>query len=93
MKNGEFNNRDLLNTIYQTFDFDKQIISDLKYVKNEISKLDIKPNKIQEDNIYIRKAYRKLSEENEELSRQNKELTCELSEIKASRLWKLKSKF
>ena len=86
MKNGEYNNRDLLNNIYQTFNFDSEIISDLKYVKNEISKLNIQPNRIQEDNIHLKKVNKELSEENERL-------TSELNEIKSSKLWKLKNKF
>lgn len=86
MKNGEYNNRDVLNNIYQTFNFDSKIISDIKYVKNEISKLNIIPNKIQEDNNYLKKI-------NKELYEENKELTHELNEIKSSKLWKLKNKF
>lgn len=86
MKNGEYNNRDLLNTIYQTFNFDSEIISDLKFIKEEISKLNIKPNKIQEDNLYLKKV-------NKELSCENEELTKELKEIKSSKIWKLKNKF
>lgn len=86
MKNGEYNNRDLLNTIYQTFNFDSEIISDLKYVKDEISKLNIMPNKIQEDNNYLKKINKDLYEENERL-------TNELNEIKSSKIWKLKNKF
>lgn len=86
MKNGEYNNRDLLNTIYQTFNFDSEIISDLKYVKDEISKLNIMPNKIQEDNNYLKKINKELYEENERL-------TNELNEIKSSKIWKLKNKF
>ena len=86
MKNGDYNNRDLLNNIYQNFDFDSEIISDLKYVKQEISKLTIKPNKINEDNAYLRTINKELYEENEKL-------TQELDEIKSSKLWKLKNKF
>ena len=86
MKNGDYNNRDLLNNIYQNFDFDSDIISDLKYVKQEISKLTIKPNKINEDNAYLRTI-------NKELYEENKKLTQELDEIKSSKLWKLKNKF
>lgn len=86
MKNGDYNNRDLLNNIYQNFDFDSEIISDLKYVKQEISKLTIKPNKINEDNAYLRAINKELYEENEKL-------THELDEIKSSKLWKLKNKF
>ena len=86
MKNGDYNNRDLLNNIYQNFDFDSEIISDLKYVKQEISKLTIKPNKINEDNAYLRAINKELYEENEKL-------TQELDEIKSSKLWKLKNKF
>lgn len=86
MKNGEYNNRDLLNTIYQNFNFDSEIISDLKFIKEEISKFNIKPNKIQEDNIYLKKV-------NKELYFKNEELTNELKEIKSSKLWKLKNKF
>lgn len=86
MKNGDYNNRDLLNNIYQNFDFDSEVISDLKYVKQEISKLTIKPNKINEDNAYLRAINKELYEENEKL-------TQELDEIKSSKLWKLKNKF
>ena len=86
MKNGDYNNRDLLNNIYQNFDFDSEIISDLKYIKQEISKLTIKPNKINEDNAYLRAINKELYEENEKL-------TQELDEIKSSKLWKLKNKF
>ena len=86
MKNKEYNNRDLLNTIYQTFNFDSKIISDLKYVKDEISKLNIKPQKILENNKYLRKT-------NEDLIKENKSLSDELNEIKSSKLWKLKNKF
>lgn len=86
MKNGEYNNRDLLNNIYQTFNFDSKIISDLKFVKHEISKLNIKPKKINEDNSYLKKVNKKLNEENNKLKQ-------ELDEIKSSKLWKLKNKF
>lgn len=86
MKNGDYNNRDLLNNIYQNFDFDSEVIADLKYVKQEISKLTIKPNKINEDNAYLRAINKELYEENEKL-------TQELDEIKSSKLWKLKNKF
>lgn len=86
MKNGEYNNRDLLNNIYKNFNFHSAIITDLKYVKDEITKLNIKPKKINEDNIYLKKA-------NKELSEENKRLKYELNEIKSSKLWKLKNKF
>ena len=86
MKNGEFNNRYLLNTIYKTLTFDDPIISDLNYVKNEVSKLTIKTNKLQDENLYLKNV-------NQEIYEKNKELTSELNEIKSSKLWKLKSKF
>lgn len=78
MKNGEYNNREVLKTIHDEFDFDSQIITDLKYVKNEISRLNIMPNKIIEDNKYLKKS--------------NRELNNELNEIKSSRSWKIKNK-
>ena len=86
MKNGEYNNRNLLNTIYKTLNFENPIIYDLNYVKNEISKLTIKTNKIQDDNMYLKKINKNLYDE-------NKRLTHELNEIKSSKLWKLKNKF
>lgn len=85
IKMGEYNNRDILNNIYQNFNFDCEIVSDLKYVKEEISKLNIKPNKINEDNIYLKKI-------NKQLQKENKELNQELDEIKSSKLWRLKNK-
>lgn len=78
MKNGEYNNREVLKTIYNDFDFDSQIITDLEYVKDEISRLNIMPNKIIEDNRYLKKT--------------NIELSKELNEIKSSKSWKIKNK-
>ena len=78
MKNGEYNNRELLKTIYNDFNFDSQIINDLEHVKDEISRLTIIPNKIIEDNRYLRKV--------------NLELSEELAEIKSSKSWKIKNK-
>lgn len=86
MKRGEYNNRDLLNNIYQTFNFDSEIISDLKFVKDEISKLNIMPERIRQDNIYLKKT-------NKQLQKENQELRQEIDEIKSSKLWKLKNKF
>lgn len=79
MKNGEYNNREVLKTIYNDFDFDEEIISDLTYVKDEISRLNIMPNRIIEDNHYLKKT--------------NKALSEELREMKSSKLWKIKNKF
>lgn len=79
MKNGEYNNRELLKTIYENFDFDGEIITQIREIKDEISRLTIKPNKLQEDNAYLRKV--------------NSQLSNELNEIKSSKLWKLKNKF
>lgn len=78
MKNGEYNNREVLKAIYNDFDFDSQIITDLEYVKDEISRLNIMPNKIIEDNKYLKKT--------------NIELSKELNEIKSSKSWKIKNK-
>jgi hypothetical protein len=78
MKNGEYNNREVLKTIYNDFDFDSPIITDLEYVKDEISRLNIMPNKIIEDNKYLKKT--------------NIELSKELNQIKSSKLWKIKNK-
>lgn len=78
MKNGEYNNRVLLKTIYYDFNFDSQIINDLEDVKDEISRLNIMPNKIIEDNKYLKKVNRKLNEE--------------LNDIKSSKSWKIKNK-
>ncbi|MDO5861102.1 hypothetical protein, partial [Methanobrevibacter sp.] len=79
MKNGEYNNREVLKTIYNDFNFDSQIITDLESVKDEISRLNIMPNKIIEDNHYLKKV--------------NLELSEELKEIKSSKSWKIKNKF
>ena len=79
MKNGEYNNREVLKSIYNDFDFDSKIISDLKYIKDEISRLNVMPNKIIEDNKYLKKV--------------NLELSEELLEIKSSKSWKIKNKF
>lgn len=78
MKNGEYNNREVLKAIYNDFDFDSPIITDLEYVKDEISRLNIMPNKIIEDNRYLKKT--------------NIELSKELNEIKSSKSWKIKNK-
>lgn len=93
MKNGEFNNRNLLNTIYKNLNLDNPIIYDLTYVKKEISKLNVKTNKLHEDNINLKKVNQSIYEENNRLSDENKKLTSELNEIKSSKLWKLKNKF
>lgn len=78
MKNGEYNNREVLKAIYNDFDFDSPIITDLEYVKDEISRLNIMPNKIIEDNKYLKKT--------------NIELSKELNQIKSSKSWKIKNK-
>lgn len=78
MKNGEYNNREVLKTIYNDFDFYSPIITDLEYVKDEISRLNIMPNKIIEDNKYLKKT--------------NIELSKELNQIKSSKSWKIKNK-
>lgn len=79
MKNGEYNNRELLKTIYNDFNFEDEIIHDLEYIKNEISRLNIMPNKIIDDYYYLKK--------------ENLKLNKELKEIKSSKLWKIKNKF
>lgn len=55
MKNKRYNNKDILNTIYEEFDFNSEIVSNLLYVKEELGRIRGSQYRIYEENKRLKK--------------------------------------
>lgn len=85
IRNGDYNNQELVNEIYKDTDFNSKIISQLIIMKEDIAKIKNLENRRHQENIYLKN-------ENRNIISENNKLKQELDEIKNSKLWKLKNK-